>query len=44
MLDGLNLENEEVFSSEDEDDYGSLGEDGEEELNEEFILQNMTEE
>lgn len=44
VLDGYNRNGEEVFSESDEDEYGAYGEEGEDDLDNQFITENLTEE
>lgn len=44
VLDGYNKNGEEVFSESDDDEYGAYDEDGEDDLDNQFITENLTEE
>lgn len=44
VLDGYNKNGEEVFSESDDDDYGAYDEDGEDDLDNDFITENLSEE
>ena len=44
VLDGYNKNGEEVFSESDDDEYGAYDEDGEDDLDNQFLADNLTEE
>ncbi len=44
VLDGYNKNGEEVFSESDDDEYGAYGEEGEDDLDNQFLADNLTEE
>lgn len=42
VLDGYNKNGEEVFSESDDDEYGAYDEDGEDDLDNQFLADNLT--